>query len=75
MAAPHVLVIVLVSVGLEAVVIVVAISVPMAVTVVFRIKTVFITPPGHKHLEVLWTVGMIMVLAEGSVIQHRVSGE
>ena len=46
----------------------------IAVTLVLRAVTSFITSPGHKHLEVLGTVGMVMVLAEGSVIQQRVSG-
>ena len=61
MAAPHAVVIVMMILGLGAVVIVVAMTVPvvvlMAVTLVCRIKTVFTTPPGHKHLEALWTVG------------------
>mgnify|MGYP003297489990 CR=1 FL=1 len=47
----------------------------MAVTLVFGVVTAVITSSGHKHLEVLWTVGMVMVLAEGPVIQQRVSGE
>ena len=79
MAAPHVLVIMMMIVGLGAVVIVVAMAVPMivpmAVTLTFRIMTVFITPPGHKPVEVLWTLGMVMVFAEGPVIQERVSGK
>ena len=52
--------------GLESVVIVVAMAVPMIVSMVvalaFRIMTVFITLPGHKSLEVLWTLGVVMVL-------------
>ena len=66
-------------VGVWAVVIVVMMAVPvivpMAVTLVLRIVTVFIAPFRHKHLEVLRTVGMVVVLAEGPVIQQRVSGE
>ena len=79
MAALPALVIVMMIVGMRAVVIVVMMAVPvivpMAVTLVFRIVTVLITSSGHKHLEVLRTVGMVMVLAEGPVIQQRVSGE
>ena len=79
MAAALALVVVMMIVGVRAVVIVVVMAVPvivpMAVTLVLRIVTVLITPSGHKHLEVLWTVGMVMVFAEGPVIQERVSGE
>jgi len=79
MAAALALVVVMMIVGVRAVVIVVVMAVPvivpMAVTLVLRIVTVLITPSGHKHLEVLWTVGMVMVFAEGPVIQQRVSGE
>ena len=73
------LVIVMMIVGMRAVVVMmvmaVPVIVPMAVTLVLRIVTVFIAPSGHKHLEVLRTVGMVVVLAEGPVIQQRVSGE
>ena len=73
------LVIVMMIVGMRAVVVMmvmaVPVIVPMAVTLVLRIVTVFIAPSGHKHLEVLRTVGMVVVLAEGPVIQQRVSGK
>jgi hypothetical protein len=79
MAAALALVVVMMIVGVRTVVIVVVMAVPvivpMAVTLVLRIVTVLIPPSGHKHLEVLRTVGMVMVLAEGPVIQQRVSGE
>ena len=71
MAAPLALVIVMMIVK----VMTVPVIVPMAVTLVLRIVTVLIAPSGHKHLEVLRTVGMVMVLAEGPVIQQRVSGK
>ena len=73
------LVIVMMIVGVRAVVIVVVmpvpVIVPMAVTLVLGIMTVLIAPSWHKHLEVLGTVGMVVILAEGPVIQQRVSGE
>ena len=73
------LVIVMMIVKVRAVVIVVVMSVPvivpMAVTLVLRIVTVLVAPSGHKHLKVLGTVGMVVILAEGPVIQQRVSGE
>ena len=79
MAALSALVIVMMIVGMRAVVIVVVMTVPvimpMAVTLVLRVVTVLIAPSGHKHLEVLGTVGMVVVLAEGPVIKQRVSGE
>ena len=78
-AALPVLVIVMMIVGMRAVVIVVVMAVPvivpMAVTLVLGIVTVLITPSWHKHLEVLGTVGMVVILAEGPVIQQWVSGE
>ena len=79
MAALFILVIVVVIVGMRAMVIVVVMAVPvivpMAVALVLGIVTVLITPSGHQHLEVLGTVGMVVVLAEGPVIQQRVSCE
>jgi len=79
MAALLALVIVVVIVGMRAMVIVVVMAVPvivpMAVALVLGIVTVLITPSGHQHLEVLGTVGMVVVLAEGPVIQQRVSGK
>lgn len=79
MAASLALVIVMMLVGMRAVVVVVVMAVPvimpMAVTLVFGVVTAFITSSRHKHLEVLRTVGMVMVLAEGPVIQQRVSGK
>ena len=79
MAAVPALVIVMMVVGVWAVVIVmvmaVPVVVPMAVTLVLGIMTVLIAPSRHKHLEVLGTVGMVVILAEGPVIQQRVSGE
>ena len=73
------LVIVMMIVGMRAVVVMmvmaVPVIVPMAITLVLGIVTVLITPSWHKHLEVLGTVGMVVVLAEGPVIQQRVSGE
>ena len=71
MAAPLAFVIVMMIVRVMAVPVIVLI----AVTLVLRAVTSFITSPGHKHLEVLGTVGMVMVLAEGPVIQQRVSGK
>ena len=71
MAAPLALVIEMIIVRVMAVPVIVLI----AVTLVLHVVTIFITPPGHKHLEVLGTVGMVMVLAEGPVIQQRVSGK
>ena len=66
-------------VGMRAVVIVVVMAVPvivpMPVTLVLRIMTVLITSSWHKHLEILRTVGMVKVLAEGPVIQQRVPGK
>ena len=79
MAALSALVIVMMIVGMRAVVVVVVMTmpviVPMAVTLVLGVVPVLIASSGHKHLEVLRTVGMVMVLAEGPVIQQRVSGE
>ena len=79
MAAVPASVIVMMIVGMRAVVVMVVMTVPvimpMAVTLVLRVVTVFVTASGHKHLEVLGTVGMVVVLAEGPVIQQRVSGE
>ena len=79
LAALFILVIVVVIVGMRAMVIVVVMAVPvivpMAVALVLCIVTVLITPSGHQHLEVLGTVGMVVVLAEGPVIQQRVSCE
>ena len=79
MAATLALVIVMMIVGVRAVVIVVVMAVPMimpvAITLMLRIVTILITPSGHQHLEVLGTVGMVVVLAEGPVIQQWVSGE
>ena len=79
MAAPLALVIVMMIVGMRAVVIMMVMTVPVimavAVTLVLGIVSVLIASSGHKHFEVLWTVGMVMVLAEGPVIQQRVSGE
>ena len=73
------IVIMMMIVGLKVVVIVMAMAgpviVPMAVTLVFRVMTVVITPLGHKHPEVLWTVGMVMARAGGPVVQQRVSGK
>ncbi len=69
----------LVIVGVGAVIIVVVmpvpVIVPMAIALVLGIVTVFITPPRHKHLEVLGAMGMVVILAEGPVIQQRVSGK
>ena len=79
MAALQALVIVMMIVGMWAVIVVVVMTVPvivpMAVTLVLGVVPVLIASSGHKHLEVLRTVGMVMVLAEGPVIQQRVSGE
>ena len=78
MAAP-LLVIVMMVVGVGAVVIVVVMAVPVimavAVTLMLSIMTFLITPSWHKHLEVLGTVGMVVVLAEGPVVQQRVPGK
>ena len=78
-AALPALVIVMMIVGVRAVVIVVVMTVPvivpMAVTLVLGVVAVLITSSGHKHLEVLGTVGVVVILAEGPVIQQRVSGE
>ena len=77
-AAPS-LVIVMMIVGVRAVVIVVVMAVPVimavAVTLVLGIVTVLITPSWHKHLKVFWAMGVVVILAEGPVIQQRVSGE
>ena len=79
MAAVPALVIVMMVVGVGAVVIVVVMAVPvvvpMAITLVLGIMAVLIAPSRHKHLEVFGTMGMVMVLAEGPVIQQRVSGK
>ena len=79
MAAALALVIVVMIVGVGAVVIVVVMSVPvivpMAIALVLGIVTVLIAPPRHKHLEVLRAMGMVVILAEGPVIQQRVSGK
>ena len=79
MAALPVLVIVMMIVRVRAVVVMTVMTVPvimpMAVTLVLGIVTVLVTPSWHKHLEVLGTVGMVVILAEGPVIQQRVSGE
>ena len=73
------LVIVMMIVRVGTVVIMMVMTVPVimavAVTLVLGVVTVLIASSGHKHLEVLRTVGMVMVLAEGPVIQQRVSGE
>ena len=64
-----------VVVGVGAVVIVVVMSVPvivpMAITLVLGIVAVLIPPSRHKHLEVLGAMGMVVILAEGPVIQPR----
>jgi hypothetical protein len=79
MAASLALVIVVMIMGVGAVVIVVMMSVPMivpmAVALVLGIVTALVAPSRHKHLEVLGTVGMVVILAESPVIQQRVSGE
>ena len=79
MAALPALVIVMMIVGMGAVVVVVVVTmpviVPMAVTLVLGVVPVLITSSRHKHLEVLGTVGVVVVLAECPVIQQRVSGE
>ena len=79
MAALPALVIMMMIVGMRAVVIVVMMAVrvivSMAFTLVIRIVTDLITSSGHRHLEVLQTVGIVMVLAEGPVIKQRVPGE
>ena len=79
LAASLALVIVVMIVGVGAVVIVVVMSVPMivpmAVALVLGIVAVLITSSGHEHLEVLGAVGMVVILAEGPVIQQRVSGK
>ena len=66
-------------VGVGAVVIVVVMSVPvivpMAVALVLGIVTALVAPSRHQHLEVLGTVRMVVILAEGPVIQQRVSGK
>ena len=72
MAAPLASLIVMMIVRVMAVPVIVLIAV---ILVVLRVMTIFITPPGHEHLEVLGTVGMVMVPAEGPVIQQRVSGK
>ena len=73
------LVIVMMIVRVRAVVIVVVMTVPVimavAIALMLRIMTVFVTPSGHKHFEVLRTVGMVVILAEGPVIQQWVSGK
>ena len=73
------LVIVMMIVGVGAMVVVVVMTVPvivpMAVTLVLGVVTVLVTPSGHKHLKVLWTVGMVVIFAEGPVVQQRVSGK
>ena len=75
MAAALALVIVVMVVGVRAVVVMVVVSVPvivpMAIALVLGIVTVLIASSGHKHLEVFRTVGMVIVLAEGPVIQPR----
>ena len=79
MAAALALVIVVMVVGVRAVVIMVVVSVPvivpMAIALVLGIVTVLIAPSWHKHLEVLGAMGMVVILAEGPVIQQRVSGK
>ena len=79
MAAALTLVIVVMVVGVGAVVIVVVMSVPvivpMAIAHVLGIVTVLIASSRHKHLEVLGAMGMVVILAEGPVIQQRVSGK
>ncbi len=66
-------------VGVGAVVIVVVVSVPMivpmAVALVLGIVTALVAPSRHKHLEVLGAVGVVVIFAEGPVIQQWVSGE
>jgi hypothetical protein len=74
MAALPALVIVMMLVGMRGMVVVmmaVPVAMPMAVTLVFGVVTAVITSSGHKHLEVFRTVGMVIVLAEGPVIQPR----
>ena len=79
MAAALALVIVVMVVGVRAVVVMVVVSVPvivpMAITFVLSIVTVLIASSRHKHLEVLGAMGMVVILAEGPVIQQRVSGK
>ena len=79
LAASLALVIVVMIVGVGAVVIVVVMSVPMivpmAVALVLGIVAVLVAPSRHQHLEVLGTVGMVVILAESPVIQQRVSGK
>ena len=74
MAALPALVIVMMLEGMRGMVVVmmaVPVAMPMAVTLVFGVVTAVITSSGHKHLEVFRTVGMVIVLAEGPVIQPR----
>ena len=79
LAASVALVSVMMIVGVGAVVIVVVMSVPvivpMAVALVLGIVTALVAPSRHQHLEVLGAMGMVVVLAEGPVIQQRVSGK
>ena len=79
LAASLALVIVVMIVGVGAMVIVVVMTVPvimaMAVTLVLGIVTALVAPSRHQHLEVLGAMGMVVVLAEGPVIQQRISGK
>ena len=72
MATLPALVIVMMVVGMRAVVVMmvmtVPVIVPMAVTLVLGVVPVLITSSRHKHLEVLGTVGVVVILAEGPVI-------
>ena len=49
--------------------------VAMAVTLMPGIVTGLIASSRHKHLEVLGAMGVVVILAEGPVIQQRVSGK
>ena len=79
MAAALALVIVVMVVGVRAVVIMVVVSVPVivpvAIALVLGIVTDLIAPSWHKHLEVLGAMGIVVILAEGPVIQQQVSGK
>ena len=79
MAAPATLVIVMMIVGMRAVVVMMVVSVPVimavAITLMLGIVTFLITPSGHEHLKVLGTVGMVVILAKGPVIQQGVPGK
>ena len=48
---------------------------PMTIAFVLGIVSLLAAASRHKHLEVFWAVRVVMVFAEGPVVQQRISGQ